>query len=352
MISKRTLKRRLRNYGLSRRSSNISIAALRQIIETEIRGPAAIKGYRGMWNHLKCTYGIKVKRDVVMQLLREIDPEGTQLRRTRRLNRRTYSSPGPNYCWHLDGYDKLKPYGLPIHGCVDGFSRKIFWLNVVKSNNNPVVPAHLFLTTVKDLGYCPTKLRSDFGTENGIMADCQCVLVNDVNAHSYGTSVANQRIENWWSHYKRSFTSWVIDFFKQMVADGILILGHHIHMECVWFVFAQFLQNQLDEVCYEWNTHFIRQSRHDTIPGVPDVLFHVPMLSGHENKKVLTTQEQLQNILNERDIFSEATEIMNNIDKDLEEFFQHVIQTEELPYPPKNWQDARNIYETIIHRCE
>jgi hypothetical protein len=142
-ISKRTLKRRLHSYGLNRRSDNISIAALRQIIETEIQGPAAIKGYRGMWNHLKCTYGITVKRDTVMQLLREMDPEGTELRRTRRLHRRTYSSPGPNHCWHIDGYDKLKPYGLPIHGCVDGFSQKVLWLNIVKSNNNPMY-LHIF----------------------------------------------------------------------------------------------------------------------------------------------------------------------------------------------------------------
>lgn len=27
---------------------------------------------------------------------------------------------GPNYTWHLDGYDKLKPYGFCIHGCMDG----------------------------------------------------------------------------------------------------------------------------------------------------------------------------------------------------------------------------------------
>ena len=66
-----------------------------------------------MWNHLKRSYGIKVKRDTVMEILREIDPLGTALRRTRRLNRRRYSSPGPNFCWHFDGYDKLKRYGLP-----------------------------------------------------------------------------------------------------------------------------------------------------------------------------------------------------------------------------------------------
>ena len=24
--------------------------------------------------------------------------------------------------WHLDGYDKLKPYGFAIHGCIDGLA--------------------------------------------------------------------------------------------------------------------------------------------------------------------------------------------------------------------------------------
>jgi hypothetical protein len=39
-----------------------------------------------------------------------LDPEGTHLRRTHRLKRRVYCAKGPNYIWHLDGYDKLKPF--------------------------------------------------------------------------------------------------------------------------------------------------------------------------------------------------------------------------------------------------
>ena len=39
------------------------------------------------------------------------------------------------------GYDKLKPYGFPIPGAVDGFSRRILWLEVARSNNDPRVPA-------------------------------------------------------------------------------------------------------------------------------------------------------------------------------------------------------------------
>ena len=46
---------------------------------------------------------------------------------------------GPNYAWHCDGYDKLKPYGLPIHGCIDGYiiniAKFFFFKQVFKENN-------------------------------------------------------------------------------------------------------------------------------------------------------------------------------------------------------------------------
>lgn len=32
---------------------------------------------------------------------------------------------GPNFVWHLDGYDKLTPYGFPIHACIDGYNSVI-----------------------------------------------------------------------------------------------------------------------------------------------------------------------------------------------------------------------------------
>ena len=41
--------------------------------------------------------------------------------------------------WHIHGYDKLKPFGFPIHGAIDGFSRKILWLNICPSNNEPYI---------------------------------------------------------------------------------------------------------------------------------------------------------------------------------------------------------------------
>ena len=118
--------------------------------------------------------GLRVPRSVVEELLKEIDPAGTTLRRRHRLRRRQYTNLGPNFAWHIDGYDKLKPWGFPIHGSIDGFSRRVLWLNVTSSNKSPDNIAAMYLKSVKELGGCPAELVTDLGTENGIAAAMQC----------------------------------------------------------------------------------------------------------------------------------------------------------------------------------
>ena len=111
VISLRTLKRRLKNLGLTRNDRAVSQDFLRNTIENEILGPASQMGYRSMWHLLGCSRGIFVSRDRVMEMAKIVDPRAVVQRRTRRLKRRLYCSSGPNDCWHLDGYDKLKPFG-------------------------------------------------------------------------------------------------------------------------------------------------------------------------------------------------------------------------------------------------
>ncbi|KAF3858809.1 hypothetical protein F7725_012010 [Dissostichus mawsoni] len=72
-----------------------------------------------------------------------------QLRSNRRFVRRTYSSEGPNHVWHVDGYDKLKPYGLAISGCIDDYSRKVLWLKCGAPNNDPGVIAQNYIHCVR-----------------------------------------------------------------------------------------------------------------------------------------------------------------------------------------------------------
>ena len=49
------------------------------------------------------------------------------------------------------------------------------------------------------------------------MAASHCAVRQNVHAHRYGTSVANQGIENFWSHLPRIFTSLLVNFFQTNV---------------------------------------------------------------------------------------------------------------------------------------
>jgi len=95
-------------------------------------------------------------------------------------------------------YDKLKPYGISISGCIDGFSRCIIWLEAAPSCSDPRVIGNFYLDTVETLGRCPITLRFDRGTENRHIEQFQQFLRRN-NAsrrlpYLYGTSPSNQRI--------------------------------------------------------------------------------------------------------------------------------------------------------------
>ena len=122
-ISLSTLKRRLTSLGLSR--SFVSDDELRIAIEKELGGSGCFVGYRKMWARLRMK-GIMVKRARVMTLLRKLDPDGVESRQKKRLRRRAYYAKGPNFVWHTDGHDKLKPFWFSVHGCIDGFSRRLY----------------------------------------------------------------------------------------------------------------------------------------------------------------------------------------------------------------------------------
>ena len=142
--------------------------------------------------------------------------------------------------------------------------------------------------------------------KNGILAALQCLLAGEVAAHCYSSSHANQRVENWWLHSKRGFTAWVIDFFKALVNEGKFGLGNHLHLECVWFVFSNFLELGLDKVKREWNMHYIRQFWHNTVAGIPSELYYLPHTCGFEDCGIEASADDIENILNQRDVYGQA----------------------------------------------
>ena len=115
----------------------------------ELPGIGAMIGYGAMWQRLQDDHGLALSREAVRMVLQLIDPEGVDERRRQKLKRRNYSNSGPNHMWHIDGYDKLKPFGFCIHGCIDRYSRIILWLEVGKSNDDPAVVAKCFWIAFK-----------------------------------------------------------------------------------------------------------------------------------------------------------------------------------------------------------
>ncbi|CAH3037423.1 unnamed protein product [Pocillopora meandrina] len=140
----RTLKRRLRCLGLKRKGNAriMDDSEIRNVIREEMEGPGSLSGYRSIWHALRLRHHVHVPRNLVAKIMKEIDPDGVEERRSRRLKRRTFSSKGANASWHFD--------------------------------------------------------------ENGIAAFIQCMFrTNDqdelagVKSHRYCSSPANQRIEGW-----------------------------------------------------------------------------------------------------------------------------------------------------------
>ena len=334
-----TLKRRVKAYGLKRRHLDYDVDSIRDHIRTLLDGPGCMGGYRHIWHTLKMR-GISVPRSVVEVLLRELDPEGTAERRAHRLRRRTYRNAGPNDTWHCDGYDKLKPFGFPVHACIDGWSRKVLWLHVTRSNNSPHNIAAYYLDAVELLGGCPRKLRTDLGTENGIMASLQSFFQNDLHSHRYVPSPRNQRIEAWWSYFRRSRTNWWINFFKDLEDQGTFNPTRELERECLWFCFSPLLQQDLEQLKEHWNTHYIRKSRHDTIPGRPDSLYYLP--ESHGGAPNLITQVPG----NEME-YGRVQLVENPGVNEYEQYFQYILTTCDLQRP-ESWREGLELYNTLL----
>ena len=153
-------------------------------------------------------------------------------------------------------------------------------------------------------------------TENGTMAAMQCTFQEDAEAHQYGSSSSNQRIEGWWAFYRRNRSGWWIDLFKSLMEQ---------EMACLWFCFAQLLQDDLDKVKEHWNTYVIRGSRHDTISRRPDELFFLPELHGGVDGLLHSILDDEIQSLRENLTYEEEESIHQG-------YFEYVLENTELQH--------------------
>ncbi|XP_077981760.1 uncharacterized protein LOC144442917 [Glandiceps talaboti] len=366
-LSSRQLKYRMKKLNLVRttRSSDEDVD---NAILHELNGSGSKCGYRAMWCRLKKKYKLNVSRDSVATKLRILDPDGVQARGKKRFKRGLYRSicvtvldgdflaqymfslKGPNQVWHLDGYDKLKPYGICISGCIDGYSRKIMWVKAASTNNNPAVIAHYYLACIKEVNGCPLQMRADPGTENETVAAMQMYirqLGNDPHSGErsfiYGKSCANQRIEAFWSYLLRAWTEWWRQHFSGLVHEGLFVNRSQIHKCLIRHCYLPVIQTELDDIISEWNDHSIRRQSQLAVPcGRPNLLYYCPELSGGV--------DCLQEIPFNIDELDDYTCLPNYVgDSEVEVYLDDIMKEDKL-LPARSPAEAQLLYERILER--
>ena len=139
-----------------------------------------------------------------------LNPDNAILRWCMVVARRRYNVPWPNSLWHLDGHHSLIRWNLVVHGCIDGFSRRIIFLQC-SSNNLSNTVLSFFLDAIEtDGGLWPSRIRVDKGVENVLVCDAM-VEARGEGRGSFiaGPSTHNQRIERLWREVFRC----VLHFF-------------------------------------------------------------------------------------------------------------------------------------------
>jgi hypothetical protein len=351
-ISVRHLKRILRQRQLGRRRNPSSPNDVYEALHEEIEGSGSSIGYRSMHQRLRNCHDLVVSRETVRHALKILDPAGVEARSRHCLQRRTYVCKGPNYIWHIDGYDKLKPFGFCIHGAIDGYTRRILWLEVGPSNNDLLIISSYYLKYVEKYGITARVIRADMGTENVNVAAVQRFFRRaDDDAFAaeksfrYGKSVSNQRIEAWWSILRKGCTNWWINHMKDLRDRGIYNDSDKIQVECLRFCYCNLIQKELHKVATLWNLHNIRPSNNSESPsGRPDTMYFVPEITGTRDYKIDVDLDDLDAA---KEMFS-SDRPLNGCSQAFSELAVMLMEDNRLNHP-SNAEEATTLYLNLLH---
>uniref|UniRef100_A0A8C4T7B1 Integrase catalytic domain-containing protein n=1 Tax=Erpetoichthys calabaricus TaxID=27687 RepID=A0A8C4T7B1_ERPCA len=252
-IGTRTLYRHRQRMGLlaNSRFSNISDSELDTLI-LEIRHSTPYIGERYISGSLR-SRNIRVQRWRIRERLHIIDPVGTIIRRRYAIQRRVYSVPGPNYLWHIDSNHKLIPWRFVFHGCVDGYSRTIVYIEA-SNNNSASTVLTFFQEGVRNFGL-PLRVRGDAGSENVLVERYMISERGHVGSFIVGRSVHNQRIERLWAELNRAVTSYFKGIFLFMEENLVLDSNSEVDMYCLHYIYMPRIKVAVNEFVNQWNNH-------------------------------------------------------------------------------------------------
>ena len=255
-VSRSTLWRRLSEQNVTLESyTDISDNDLDDVVKS-IQHNFPNAGLVMVQGHLQ-SRGIRVQRARVRQSVARNDPIRRKVRWHQTLSRRSYSVPGPNALWHIDGHHSLIRWRFVIHGGIDGFSRMIVYLQCTTNNKAESVFAYFWRAT-REYGV-PSRVRSDKGGEN-VMVCHFMVSQRGVGrgSHIAGPSTHNQRIERLWRDVYRCVASTFHALFYYMEEEQLLDPESDVDLFVLHCVFLPQINHALECFSGAWNQHSLR----------------------------------------------------------------------------------------------
>ena len=184
-ISKRSFLRCVNRLGLFRKNLHINSVSLLKDVQQYLEENGSRHVHRNVQQRLM-SGGIQYTKEAVGITLNVLGQEGVSRRKSHRLKLRKYRNKGSNQVWHMDDNDKLRPFVFYVHGCIDGFSRKIILLHAGNANKDPAIIASYFLKEVEVINGAATKIRADPGSENSYVYGIQTLFRRNDNVEFSG----------------------------------------------------------------------------------------------------------------------------------------------------------------------
>lgn len=146
-----------------------------------------------------------------------------------------------------------------IHGCIDGYSRLIIYLNCETSiQTEPVI--NFFAHLVNSYGL------PSYDHEYGQMMDMKTFLVVLMNtirgihrgSHIIGKSVHNQRIERLWVDVYKEVCDSIYTELYSLEDQGLLDIENIMHRFCIQYIYKNVINKKLSSFQSAWNVHSLR----------------------------------------------------------------------------------------------